>query len=170
MPSECGTSATANRDGIAFRDTRYGYNHCLFAQRVHDILSLVKYAKSRDEGDVHLVGLGKVAGPLVAAARSQSGNAIADTVVDMQGFRFENLDQHDDPMFVPGAVKYLDVDGILSLCAPAKLHLLGKDPSAIAARVYQATESASSLTFVKRLGFRWSTTDCGDDSRELATA
>lgn len=67
----------------------------------------------------------------------------------MQGFRFENLDRHDDPMFVPGAVNYLDVDGILSLCAPAKVHLIGKDPSATAARVYQATESASNLTFVK---------------------
>jgi dienelactone hydrolase len=132
-----------------FSGYTHGYNHCLFAQRVHDILSLVKYAKSRDEGDVHLVGLGKVAGPLVAAARSQSGSAIADTVVDMQGFRFENLDRHDDPMFVPGAVKYLDVDGILSLCAPAKLHLLGKEPSAIATRVYLAIGSASSLTFVK---------------------
>ena len=135
-----------------FSGYTYGYNHCLFAQRVHDILSLVKYAKSGEAGDVHLVGIGEVAGPLVAAARSQSGDAIADTVVDMQGFRFENLNRHDDPMFVPGAVKYLDVDGILSLCAPARLHVLGNNHSTIASQVYQAAESAGSLTFLNRPG------------------
>ena len=127
-----------------FAGYTYGYNHCLFAQRVHDILSLVEYAKSRGKGDVHLVGLGTVAGPLAAAACSQSGGEIASTVVDMKEFRFQNLDRHDDPMFVPGAVKYLDVDGLLADCAPARIRLMGTD-SAIASKVYRASGAAKQI-------------------------
>lgn len=129
-----------------FSGYTYGYNHCLFAQRVHDVLSLIKYSKSNSTGDIRLVGLGKVAGPLVAAALSQSGEAVAKTVVHTAGFRFENIERHNDPMFVPGAVKYLDVDGLLSLCAPARLHLLGESPLQIAVQTYQAIDAGSNLT------------------------
>ncbi|MFK8111685.1 MAG: alpha/beta hydrolase family protein [Rubripirellula sp.] len=97
-----------------FSGYTHGYNHCLFAQRVHDILSLIKYAKSKG-GDVELIGVGKVAGPLVLAALSQAEGVVANSVVDLEGFRFESVTRHDDPMFVPGAVKYLDVDGLRSL-------------------------------------------------------
>ena len=31
---------------------------------------------------------------------------------------FPSIDRHDDPMFVPGAVKYLGLDGLISLAAP----------------------------------------------------
>jgi hypothetical protein len=126
----------------------YGYNHCLFAQRTHDILSLIKYAESAGDGDLHLVGFGKVAGPLVAAARSQAGTAVAKTLVDLGAFRFLDLSEHDDPMFVPGAVKYLDVDGLLSLCAPADLRVFDRSESMIARQVYRAADAGDFLTYL----------------------
>ncbi len=127
-----------------FSGYTYGFNHPLFVKRVHDVLSLVKYAQSDSKSAVHLVGLGKQAGTIVAAARSQAGNAIDSTFIDMQGFRFQTLTAQDDPMFVPGAVKYLDVDGLLSLCAPGEVNLLG-GPSNIVGRVFQAADAADSI-------------------------
>ena len=39
-------------------------------------------------------------------------------------------------MFVPGAVKYLDVDGLLAICAPAKIEVLGDQQFPDAEQVY----------------------------------
>jgi dienelactone hydrolase len=129
-----------------FSGYTYGYNHCMFARRVHDVLSLIQYARSDgDDRELHLVGLGEVAGPLVVAARSQAAGAVAKTFVDLDGFRFQQLSKHDDPMFVPGAVKYLDVDGLLSLCAPAELTVFDRSESTTARQVYRASEAGDLL-------------------------
>ena len=99
-----------------FSGYTYGFNHCLFAQRTHDLLSVIKYG--RQQGEVGMVGLGKVAGPLVVAACSQARNEVNRYIIECQNFQFASIQRHDDPMFVPGAVKYLDLDGLTSLAAP----------------------------------------------------
>ncbi len=130
-----------------FAGYTYGYNHSVFVKRVHDILSLVKLANSEsdDSSPVHLVGFGKVAGPLVVAARSQAGDAIDHTFADTDGFNFESITKQDDPMFVSGAVKYLDVGGLMALCAPGKLFVVGQEVNAVAKQVYQAQDATDSL-------------------------
>src|SRR5205814_2285747 len=70
----------------------FGYNHALFVHRVHDVLSVVKFVKIND-GQVRrlsMVGLDG-AGPWVAAARAQCGEAIDQAVIDTGGFRFGNV-------------------------------------------------------------------------------
>jgi hypothetical protein len=82
---------------------------------VHDVLTAVRFAGDRASlSEVTLVGLGPVAGPLVAAARAQA-DAPLRAVLDVAGFRFEDVARYDDPMFVPGAAKYLDLPALLSL-------------------------------------------------------
>ena len=139
-----------------FSGYTYGYNHALFAQRVHDVLTLIRYAEdSLTTGDepVHLVGLGRIAGPVAAAARSQAGDAVAETVVDVDGFRFESLRRHDDPMFVPGAVKYLDVPGLLANSAPHRLTLVGDEGTRIVPAIYEAAGADDALRVVSRDDF-----------------
>ncbi|WP_182865323.1 acetylxylan esterase [Stieleria mannarensis] len=109
-----------------FAGYTYGYNHSMFVKRVHDVLSVIKHAVSNSDGEIHLVGIGRQAGVIAAAARSQSGNAIARTFIDPDGFRFSTLDRQDDPMFVPGAIKYLGVDGLLSLCVPGQIDIVAE--------------------------------------------
>ncbi len=143
------------RDGTEgwqrFSGYTYGFNNCLFAKRVHDILSLIRYAHSTSDGDVHLVGLGSTAGPLVAAARSQSGDAIGKTILDVERFQFIDLEKHDDPMFVPAAVKYLDVDGLLSLCAPAELVVIDNaGKSGVVRETYDAAGASDRLVYIDR--------------------
>jgi dienelactone hydrolase len=132
-----------------FSGYTFGYNHCLFAERVHDVLSLLQYARSAGDAKLHLIGIGRVAGPLAIAARSQSGSVVDDTIVDLKGFRFEEIGLHNDPMFVPGSVKYLDVDGLLSLCAPARLTVIDQTESAVAKQVYAAAEAADRLRYLE---------------------
>lgn len=106
----------------------FGYNRPLFGQRVNDVLSVLKFVRTSEQQpkQVHLIGLGKVAGPVAAAARAQSGDAIARAAIGTAGFRFASLNRMDDPMFTPGSVKYHDVPGLLALGAPHALWLAGE--------------------------------------------
>ena len=56
-----------------FSGYTYGYNHPLFARRVHDVLTLIRHARLQTKSGVRLVGIGTAAGPIAAAARSQAG-------------------------------------------------------------------------------------------------
>jgi dienelactone hydrolase len=126
----------------------YGYNHPVFSKRVHDVLSLVSLARSVGHAEkVHLVGLNG-AGHWVAAARAQAGTAVDRAVVDTAGFRFARLTAFDDPDFLPGAVKYLDLPGMLALSAPGELWLAGEGPEAppVVAAAYQAAGAPQNLT------------------------
>jgi len=108
-----------------------GYNSSLFAQRVHDLLSLVSYFRTyRDEpAQVDLVGFGP-AGPWAAAARAQAGPAVARAAIDTAGFRFGKVTLIGDLNFLPGGAKYGDLPGMLALGAPAELWLAGEGPMA----------------------------------------
>jgi hypothetical protein len=107
----------------------FGYNPALFARRVHDVLSAIRHFQDRG-ARVSLVGLGPVAGPIVVAARAQAnGAALSRVAVDTGNFRFASLDRLDDPMMLPGAVKYLDLPALLALGA-GELWLSGEGDTA----------------------------------------
>jgi hypothetical protein len=114
-----------------FAGYTFGYNHALFAQRTHDVLSLVKFLRTAKVGThpnptaVSVAGFG-VAGPIVAAARALAGEAIDRAAVDTGGFRFGKLLDYRDPQFLPGGAKYLDLPGLLALGAPNALWLAGE--------------------------------------------
>jgi len=129
-----------------------GYNHSLFSQRAHDILTLVTYLRSAAVGAhpkpsaVEVAGFGNT-GPLVAAARAVAGAAIDRAVVDNTGFRFGKLLDYRDPQFLPGGAKYLDLPGILALSAPHPLWLAGeKGEPAVTADAYRAAGQTKQLT------------------------
>ena len=119
--------ARASTNRRAFTGFTFGYNHPLFAQRVHDILTLVSFARSNQygAGRVHLVGVNG-AGPWVAAARAMAGAAVDSAAIDTGGFRFANLESYRDVNFLPGAVKYGDLPALLALSAPQRLWICGE--------------------------------------------
>lgn len=110
-----------------------GYNDPLFAQRVQDIMALVGYAQSLRPRAIHLVGVAG-AGPWVACAAALC-DSVASVSLDTQGFRFGTVSDIRSPHFLPGAVKYGDLPGILSVAAPKRLRLGGEQsvPAAVAA-------------------------------------
>ncbi|MBI5767588.1 MAG: acetylxylan esterase [Verrucomicrobia bacterium] len=132
-------------DGVAPKQTRtvknprefagytFGYNPTLFAQRTHDVLTLVsflRHAKSDNHPSptsvaVAVAGFGRT-GPIVAAARALAGGAIDRAAIDTGGFRFGQLLDYRDPMFLPGGAKFLDLPGLLALGAPHATWLAGE--------------------------------------------
>lgn len=118
------------------------YNHSLFAQRVHDILSLVSYCRAYGDEtpQVDLLAAG-AAGPWAAAARAQAGTAIGRAAIDTDGFRFAKLRSTRDVNLLPGAVKYGDMPALLALGAPGELWLAGE--SSDAPRLVSATYAAA---------------------------
>lgn len=133
----------------AYAGYTFGYNHPLFAQRVHDLLSVVSCARSGEARaeKVYLVGFGG-AGRWVAAARAQAGLGVDRAVVDTAGFRFANLAAIDDPDFLPAAAKYDDLPGMIALSAPHPLWLAGEgpEPPAVVTAAYKASGHPDNLT------------------------
>jgi len=145
------TVARLNKSGAdnwtTYAGFTFGYNYPLFAQRVHDVLSMVSFARNTlGARKVDLVGIGG-AGHWVLAARAQAREAIDRAAADTAGFRFANLAAIDDPDFLPGGAKYLDLPGIAALSAPLPLWLAGEStmPSAVA-KAYDAGGAPQSLT------------------------
>jgi hypothetical protein len=111
-----GPSVDKNFAGFTF-----GYNRTLLAERVHDILTAVAYARGHKKTrTVDLVGFDK-AGPWVVLARALCGDGVRRTAADLARFRFDKITSTADDMMLPGAVKYGGMGAFVALCAPGEL-------------------------------------------------
>jgi dienelactone hydrolase len=130
----------------------YGYNHPLVVQRVHDVLSIVRSLREGDTAGhprptrVLLVATGGMAS-VAAAARAVAGPALDRAAIDTAGFRFASLRDHLDGSFLPGAVRYLDLPGLLAVGSPGPLWLAGEGPAApeVVAKAYAARGATGAL-------------------------
>jgi len=114
-----------------FAGYTHGYNHALFAQRVHDVLTLVTFLRNTKVGShpspesVVLFGTGQ-SGVIALAARALAGSAVDRAAVETGGFSFGKVLDYRDPMFLPGGSKYLDVPGLITLNGDLPLRTEGK--------------------------------------------
>lgn len=114
-----------------FAGYTHGYNHALFAQRTHDVLTLVTFLRNTKVGShpspqsVVLAGSGQ-SGTIALAARALAGAAVDRAAVDTGGFRFGKVLDYRDPMFLPGGSKYFDVPGLIALNGPHPLRVAGE--------------------------------------------
>lgn len=122
-----------------------GYNHSLFAQRVHDVLTCISNTKFHEQSPakIHVVGVNG-AGIIAAAACAIAGDAVSSISIDTAGYRFVSITEIRDVNLLPGAVKYGDVPAILALCAPTKLNVAGEtaESVAITESAYKASSAA----------------------------
>ncbi len=93
----------------------FGYNPTLFAQRVHDVLTLVRFVQTDEHAakGISLVALGE-AGAIAAAASSQFGSAVESLAAEYGTFSFASVDDYLSPSFLPGALKYGDLHAMLA--------------------------------------------------------
>jgi dienelactone hydrolase len=145
-----GTGELAKEPAVDARFAGYtfGYNRPLLAQRVHDILMAVAFAREQ-EGvkTVHLVGHGK-AGPWVLLARGLCGNAVSRTAADMNRFRFDSVRKMTDEMMLPGAFKYGGLPALAGLAAPGELFIhnqRGTGSGRWLKAVYKAADASDKL-------------------------
>ncbi|MBI4606814.1 MAG: acetylxylan esterase [Planctomycetes bacterium] len=136
----------------------FGYNRTPLANRVHDVLTAIAYARDLPGAKaIHLVGLGE--GCLWALlARALAGDAVRATIAERPSFDFADAKDPSDLRFLPGGLKYGGWGAFAAVSAPADLWLAGKrEPPAVLAAAYRAAgaegrlrrvESASSLAEV----------------------
>jgi hypothetical protein len=127
----------------------FGYNPSVFAQRVHDVLTVVQFVRNHEKPSKELTVVGlEGAGRWVAAARGLCGGAIDRAVIDTGKFRFsEVLDIHS-PDFLPGGAKYGDLPGMLALGAPGKVWIAGETEMSLAMVLgqYRMADAKKNLT------------------------
>ncbi len=109
----------------------FGYNDSLFAERTHDILTIVKFLRSArvdsypNPSSIGVAGFG-CAGSLVLAASAVAGDAIDSVAADTGGFRFGKLLDYRDPQFLPGGAKYFDLPGMIAVSKTQRVWLAGE--------------------------------------------
>jgi dienelactone hydrolase len=132
-----------------FAGYTYGYNRSLLANRIHDALTLIAFAKSFLENKtVHLVGWGEM-GIVAVLAKALAGDAVARMAADLNQFRFEAITDTADPMMLPGAVKYGGLPAFLALCAPGAMLVhnhTGIATGRLPRVAYEAAGAADKLT------------------------
>jgi len=103
----------------------FGYNRTPLANRVHDVLTLIGYARSvPGTHTVHLWGLGE-GGLCVLLAKGLAGDAVLRTMAEGPDFDFQDVKDVNDLRFLPGGVKYGGWGAFAALCAPGELSVLG---------------------------------------------
>ncbi len=134
-----------------FAGYTFGYNHALFAQRTHDVLTMVSLLRHGASGPcpnpktVAIAGW-QSTGPVVGAAGAITGEGIDRVAIDTRQFRFGELLDYRDPMFLPGGAKYLDLPGLIALNAPRPLWLAGEGQRpAVVSAAYRASSQADGL-------------------------
>ncbi len=132
-----------------FAGFTYGYNRTPLAQRVHDLLTLIAFGQSLLKAkQVDLVGWGE-AGPWAVLAKALAADAVTKTAADLNQFRFEAVTATDDPMMLPGAVKYGGLPAFLALCAPGAVLVhnhKGTASGKLSKAAYAAAGAADKLT------------------------
>jgi dienelactone hydrolase len=101
----------------------FGYNRPLLAERVHDILTAVAFARGHEKTKTVTLAGFDGSGPWVLLARALCGDAVTRTAADANAFRFDGLRDTNDPMLLPGAVKYGGLPALAGLCAPGEVYV-----------------------------------------------
>lgn len=125
----------------------YGYNPTLVACRASDILTVLEGVRQKSPGAK--IGIAAHAGtaPYAAAAAALAPEILHAVLLDTGGFRFADLESWRDPDFLPGAVKYGDLGGMLACFAPRPLLIAGDSPATLewTAAAYRAAGALPSL-------------------------
>ncbi|MFO0938550.1 MAG: hypothetical protein U0798_18755 [Gemmataceae bacterium] len=135
---------TVNKTYAAFT---YGYNRTVLANRVHDLLTAICFARTLIKAStVHVVGWGS-AGPWSVLAKALAGKAVDKLAADVNRFQFDSIKDPADPMMLPGALKYGGMAGALALCSPGMVLAHNDSTSTdLAKSVYAADHAEKQLT------------------------
>ncbi len=128
----------------------YGYNRTLLAQRVHDTLDALRFARASEPKAMLMVCATEDSGPLAAVALAAEPGAADAAVIETGGFRFERLRDWLDFYFLPAAAKYGDIPGALALSAPRPLYLIGESAPAFAEATYRRAGAEKKLTLAPK--------------------
>ncbi|MEN3944182.1 hypothetical protein WJU23_22965 [Prosthecobacter sp. SYSU 5D2] len=119
QPKAGGNVKAKPGDFREFSGYTFGYNPTLLARRVHDAMSLVTLMQSQEKYPLKSLRIHAQdsAAPiaLVTATVLDLPPGTFSPSLDLESFRFSKLQSPWHPHFVPGAVKYGDVEALMRL-------------------------------------------------------
>jgi dienelactone hydrolase len=105
----------------------HGYNRGVLANQVHDLLTEIAFVKNwAGATRVQLIASDKVGVPALLAD-ALSGDALTDVVVDVENFDCDQVIDPQDPMLLPGMLKYGGVGGMTQLVNATTVYGLQTD-------------------------------------------
>lgn len=105
----------------------YGYNRSLLAHRVHDVLTCMGgIGAAVMKGLVPVIGVGEM-GPVAILAKALCGDTVSKLAADRNGLDFAKITKPDDPMMLPGALKYGGLDAFVKLCGTTGVTIVNAD-------------------------------------------
>ena len=145
----CGTlkSDSASKVNKNYAGFTFGYNRSVAAQRIHDVLTCLGNLQFNAKvKHVELIGFGEL-GPIAILAAASAGTAIRRTVADANRFRFESVTTMDDPMMMPGLLKYGGLPAFAELAAGLTIHNV--EGTGLAGTKEQLSDEAAGAALVK---------------------
>lgn len=134
LPKTVASATTKANPNPPYAAYTIGYDRSIIAQRVHDLLTAIAVAGSiNGGGPVRLIGI-KEAGPVALLARAIADDAVTRAVIDLNEFDFDQIKSDNDPMLLPGALKYGGIFGFVPLCHSGQTLLCNAPASAGADR------------------------------------
>ncbi|SKA79603.1 Acetyl xylan esterase (AXE1) [Prosthecobacter debontii] len=98
-----------------FSGYTFGYNPTLLARRVHDAMTMVTMMQNQEKYPVKQLKIHGTEGAGPIALVTGVVLKLDGVTAELDGFRFADLTSPWDVNFVPGAVKYGDVEALLKL-------------------------------------------------------
>ncbi|QDT59083.1 Acetyl xylan esterase (AXE1) [Stieleria bergensis] len=138
-------------DSRTYSGFTFTYNRTETARRCNHVLTAIGQLKAvYPKAKVCLVA-DQAAAPAAIAAASLASRAVDQLIVRTDGVRLGNVKHYSDVNFVPGAVKYFDLPGLLALRAPAATTVLGETQEKLQITVdaYGSVGAEKALTIKK---------------------
>lgn len=127
-----------------------GYNRTTLANRVHDILTTIAFAHSRQGiKNVNLVGIGANGVPCLLA-RAIAGSAVARLAASYNGFDFDQVTEASDDNYLPSGMRFGGFWALAALGAPGETIVLNSSDAQAPAwltGVYGAAGAADKIRF-----------------------
>lgn len=136
-----GGGAAVVKDQEKFAGYNYGYNRSLLANRVHDLLTLIKFAQDRQPSAILVAAFDRAGLPAMLALGLADG-AVSRASLDLAGVDFAQVRQTMDEGMLPGAMKYGGVHGLLPLLDSGRTEVW-RLAAAPAGRVFPATPTVT---------------------------
>ncbi|QEF96909.1 Abhydrolase family protein [Stieleria maiorica] len=134
-------------DDRSYSGLTFGYNRPLAVKRFEQLLCVLAHLHHAEpEGALSIVA-DESSCISSAAAAVVAGDAVDRLDLESRGFRISRVSDYSDQHFVPGAAKYFDLPGLLSLRAPAALKIRGETDHAmeLVKKVYAASGAGDRL-------------------------
>src|SRR5439155_13136248 len=101
-----------------------GYNRSVLAERAHDLLTVIAWARGWGQREYVIAFPGAAPGAMLARAAA-GDDVVAGAAMDLGGFDFDQIRSDSDEMLLPGALKYGGTRGVLPLCATGRTVICG---------------------------------------------